>query len=443
MSEINRALSIRGWKNLHKFFSYFDKVIDRMPDGAYKKILNEIVEQSAEKELRTYHDAKSTPQDKKDEVERWFGFPVPTDMEDLRQRRTYQNMALYDKTHAALQPYLDALAKNSAINIPMPKVKPNDRELGMFSFERAMMSPKAIIGYYSIKHKKFVPVSEIEKEKKGNGYVLKADGSKVEIRQAEHDNGKKKIGTENKSSFLYKAPIIKPHKAIQLFVNIGVNCNHPAFWAGVTGMAIAKYLESRGYAVGVTMVVGISSNWMGAMRYQGEMQKEMHTRYLMVELKEIGGGYDTLTMLYVLADGSFFRYKIFRAIVAQQYEFEDAPNSSLGSAVELRILEEDISLAIKRRDWEIAQNALEFYLGGDDLVSEQHAKDTIERIIIQCEARNLLVLAAIQPEMLPALEAALAEAEAAGRETFMFHNTQVGVVTARAMIDHLTQRESV
>lgn len=433
MAEINRALSIRGWSNLHKFFAYFEKVIAKIPNGEYKQILGTI-ETDARRTLEKY---KTADADEKKEIEQWFGYPIPANIEELVNRIRYEDMPKYDRVSEDLRPYLEELAKNSSINIPIPKLKTNDRELGSFSFEKAMMMPTPVIGYYSLKHKKFVPVKEIKSNSKG-GYLLKDDNSEIEIRQLEED-GVKKISTDNKSSFLYKAPVVKPHRAIQLFINITVNCGHPAFWAGVTGMAMAKYLESRGYAVGITMVSGIA--FYSGMKHNGVELADYHTRYTMVELKEIGGGYDTLSLLYALADGTFFRYKIFQTLVAQQYEYSDRPTRNLGSAVQLETMEEDIGIAIKRRDWHIAQNALEFYIGGDDLVREEQAKSTITRIVASCEARNMLVMASLTPELLPSLIAAYDVAVAEKSETFVFNGKQIGVLMAKYMIDYLRKQK--
>lgn len=436
--KVNRALSIRSWKDLHKFFAYFDKVLAKIPDGKYSNILKGI-NNSTEEKISAYKDIPESDDvnELKKDIENHFGFPVPDSLEALKERNRFQNMPLYYNIHNELQPLLEELAKNSSMNIPLPKLKANDRELGTFSFERAMMMPTQAVGFYSVKHKKQVSPSEIKKE--GNGYVLKYDGSKIEIRQEIDAKGNKKISTDNKASFLYKAPVTKPHRAVQLFINITVNWEFPAYYAGITGMAIAKYLESRGYAVGITMVCGIMDNGRGMM-HNGKLLNNNHTRYLLVELKEVGGGYDTLTTLYALADGSCFRHKIFRDFVAQQYEYRDTPNSTLGKAVDLDIMEEDLRLAIKKRDIFIAQNALEFFIGGNDLVRLDQAKEQIIHIVTKSEAINLLTMARIMPDMMPPLREALHAAIAAKQDIFIFNGTQIGVEIARKMIDYLQQQ---
>lgn len=111
----------------------------------------------------------------------WFGFPVPKDTADAMQRRTYQNMELYEKKFFELEPFFQFLEKISTGLIPKPTIVPNDRQLGSFSLPRAMMSPIKTLCLWSNKHKREftiaegIPLDKNVKVKLNNEYEGKKD----------------------------------------------------------------------------------------------------------------------------------------------------------------------------------------------------------------------------------------------------------------------------
>ena len=75
-----------------------------------------------------------------------YGEPVPDNVADAMYRRYFLNMDLYNNAYLLMQPFLAKLEKMSNGIIPQDVIKPNDRELGVFSFERAMMSLQGATG---------------------------------------------------------------------------------------------------------------------------------------------------------------------------------------------------------------------------------------------------------------------------------------------------------
>lgn len=124
--------------------------------------------------------------------ESWFGSPVPKDTDDAMQRRTYQNVKLYERKYLDIEPMLQFLEKISTGLIPKPVIVPNDRQLGSFSLQRAMMSPTKPLCLWSNRDKREymisdgVPVTEADgsqklvKVKLNNEYVGKKEDEEEE-----------------------------------------------------------------------------------------------------------------------------------------------------------------------------------------------------------------------------------------------------------------------
>ena len=177
--------SIKLFKNLWQFCSYWDgKVKECLADN---KGNNEYARQIIAKRENVVQRLKQRGQ------EGWFGVDcdgrIPKSWDDAMYRRTYQNigikpdgsLCLYDKVYLDIEPFLSSLEKISTGLIPKPVIVANNRQLGSFSLERAMMSPTKRICLWSNKHKREYTLAEgtqtgqTVKVKLNNEYINKKD----------------------------------------------------------------------------------------------------------------------------------------------------------------------------------------------------------------------------------------------------------------------------
>lgn len=370
--------SILQHKTLYSYMAYWDKVIqDAIADGGrYGRY------------LRDEHPERVDGDCARGDV-RWLGEPCPASYADAMARNKFLNMDLYRNAYEQIKPHLQDLDKKSEAIIETPVLKPNDLELGSFSIDRAMMAIEATPAFYSPKQKKFYYLDEGEEEidPKTNKvrYFLRKDRKiELELKQLEED-GEKMWYTENKKSFLYKVNMERPNRAVRLFILIGQNAGSSTYWAGLTGVIIAQYLESKGYQVCITCVVGVE-RYSGMRNKQGVLGNGV--RWNFFNLKNYGDTYDSEALLYPLADQSFFRVRQFGYYMAEQFKYQDDFNDGLGSMPKIKDFEDSFLEKIKQREFEKEENALYYFIGGAEVYDIQTALQNIERIVLDAEQQN-------------------------------------------------------
>lgn len=165
-----------------------------------------------------------------------------------------------------------------------------------------------------------------------------------------------------------------------MFILTGANAGEPTYFAGLCGIITAIYLESKGYAVKITGVLGVS------MTINHKGQNQYGTRFSMIDLKAYDETIDSLSLLYFLADSSFFRVRQFNYYIAQQFKFKDPFDDGLGrmpSVSEFRTMLFD---KVKERDIAEEKGVLYYFFGGSEITNMQSAIDQIVSIV--CKAEN-------------------------------------------------------
>jgi hypothetical protein len=329
-----------------------------------------------------------------------YGEPVPDNVADAMYRRYFLNMELYNNAYTLMQPFLAKLEKMSNGIIPQDVIKPNDRELGVFSFERAMMSLQGATGLCVQKgdKKTFYKMNEGQpiigkdgnqsKDKEGRLlFKIEKNGETAFLTQLE-EGGDKRWVSSNKKSFLYKEKHPKPKRMIRLFVLIGQNWGVQAYWSGVTAVILANFLEGRGYAIRITAVVGVSS---GGLNFGSG--KEYGSRYNKIDVKGYEDTMDSLALLYVLADPSFFRIRQFKYYLAQQYKYKDDLNIGLGSMPDPENFRKSLDEQQKMKYVEDEKDILYYFIGGSDVEDESDVQRQLIRIVCEVENQNKEILA--------------------------------------------------
>lgn len=383
--------TILPFKGVHAYCNYWDKKVLTVT-GRYLEILNN---------LREYWNYVLPRGDTESNIAD-YGLPVPLSYQEAMDRKFFLNTALYNNVYQQLMPYLAQLEKLSEGIIPKEVIKPTDLEIGVFSFDRAAMALEEVPALYSVKEDKFYPIDEKAIEIRGkNGEhlsecsIIKKFSSEKECRlrykvmpsgvecvmvQEEEENVKM-FTSANKKSFLRKEKAPRPNRMVRFFVLTGANAGLETYWAGLTAIIAATFLESKGYAVKITGVVGIEDSGMNM-----ESTIQEGARFHMIDLKAYDETMDSLSLLYILADMSFFRVRIFEYFVAQQWQYQDTPNSQLGRMAGFDTFKAALSEEIKKRNITEEKDVLYYYFGGNQCTSIEAAKRDLIRII--CDAEN-------------------------------------------------------
>ena len=351
----------------------------------------------------------------------WFGFPVPLSVRDAMERTTYLNIGLYDNAYEKLSPFFARLEKISMGILPKPVIRPNDKQIGTFSLERAMMSVDKILRLWSDKHKEFFFINEgvgvlnadgtekkikVKVEKfEGGGFEeveapvfkLIKDGSEAYLTQYQEDftyNPKTKVreggnldwGSNNKASFLWLEKMPRPNRNIRLFVMVGgtAGLTEP-YWSGLSAVMICNFLQSKGYAVRVTACID-TKHWGNTLNFNGTLRSGF--RVHIFDVKPYDEPINSLGLLYPMADPSFYRIRCFDYFMAEQWLNRDVLNEGLYGCATLSEFKDLIAEAAKARDIVDEKDVLYYFIGGNDTQSEDGAKTNMIRIICQAENQN-------------------------------------------------------
>ena len=376
--------TILPFKGVHQYCEYWDREMQKALDSD-TDYSREIIEQ-IDRNRRKLQEG-DTPSNRK-----WFGFPVPLSYEDAMNRKMFLNMELYNNAYEELRPLLANLEKLSHGLIPKEVIRPTDLEIGIFSFDRAAMSLEQIPALFCEKNGKYYGMDEGKelldskgvqlKDKKGNlKYKIISNGFDAILTQMEED-GVKMFTSSNKKSFLRKEKLPKPDRLVRLFVLTGANAGYDTYFAGLSAIITAIYLESRGYSVRITGVLGVTTNIL----YKGSVQSG--SRFSMIDLKGYEETMDSLSLLYVLADSSFFRVRQFDYYLAQQYKYQDPLNPDLGSMPSSKIFREILDEKVKGKEIESEKDVLYYYFGGIEITNMAAVIKQIIYIICNAETHN-------------------------------------------------------
>mgnify|MGYP000974596387 CR=1 FL=1 len=422
MPDVGRS-TLRPFNSLEKFFEFFKgQTPDDTPitggKGNYEELLAE------------------TWRHIEDEIKngnvQWYGEPMPTSLEDALARERYQLMDEYNDVYKnIIKPRVQELIKNSKGKFDMPVLKYNDRNLGVFDFNRASAGLQPQYKYYSIKKKEFVEASAVKTVKDGAKYkyILIKDGSAVvlvpKIKSTDKDlihkayqeiydggnvfevlkkNGLKIGGSADaftstiKKSYVLKEITPKPKNAIRLFVKIGCSCGYTAKqykWTGYAAIGIAQLLSTLGYAVSIIGVYGVGTS----INIDGNLYNGV--RYYGINLKKFEETIDSSSILYTLSDATFFRVRFFDCIVKSSFYYKDFMDSSLGYPADIGKIKKMVFAEYGRRDELFKSNGernnnsqfLYYFVG--DIYNEQDLSTAILDIGLNVVNENQAAAAAI------------------------------------------------
>jgi hypothetical protein len=424
MADTDNQIPILQFKNLTHFCQYWDGVTnDCLNDttATGRPYADAIRSRRQNNDDRLSAPIRLTGDPPYDSRIDWFGYPVPTSVQEAMDRRAYKNMTLYNEKYEELSPFFGRLEKVSTGILPKAVIQPNDKEIGTFSLERAMMSVDKILRLWSDKHKEFFFINEgvgvmnadgtekkikVKVEKfEGGGleeveapvFKLIKDGSEAYLTQYEEGytyNPKTKVreggnldwGSNNKNSFLWLQKMPRPHRNVRLFVLIGGNgtLTEP-FWAGISAVMVCNFLQSKGYAVRVTACIE-AKHYGNTLNHNGVFRSG--NRISIFDVKPYDEPINSLGLLYPLADPSFYRIRSFDYFMAEQWKFRDVLDTGLYGSADLDEFRNLIDEAVKINDIVEEKDTLYYYIGGNDSQSLEGAKRNMIEIICKAENHN-------------------------------------------------------
>ena len=295
----------------------------------------------------------------------WFGEPFPKNLREMKERSDFQNMPLYEEfKEKFLKPLMKDLRTKSFANLLTPKLLYNEIEIGMFDFAKASANLLTKYQYYSLKHKKIVDHSEVKIFQEDGKYIylLKHDDSKVVVLPVFEDGnegvdlqklaeeveksgnvlkamvdsgisvGTKKFSTIKKS-YLSKEKIVRPKNAVRIFTEIGADANITAnqiMFSSVMAIAATEILEAIGYSVNLNAVFGYRAS--SGINLDGN-KDSAGLRAVVIPIKNFDETIYLPRALYIMADATHFRYKLFRYQIGMYGHFKDYNDFYLGQSL--------------------------------------------------------------------------------------------------------------
>lgn len=231
-----------------------------------------------------------------EEESSWYGDPPPSSFFELENPKVFSGLQLLKeiqpKIREHLNRYLQALESNT---MPKPKLAYNDRGLGVFSFDRAAMG--------------LFPAYRIDQ----------ATPMKQTVSQLNIELGQKQAATVVKNVYAYHKNKDNTYPSIVLNLMAGGNYNvsgSEMLYVGLACAELVKFLEARGIAVAVNVLIGSSFEGIANMA--------------VVPVKRFEHAVDVNQLLLMSSDPRFFRYKGFMSLIALANHFGRTIPLSLG-----------------------------------------------------------------------------------------------------------------
>lgn len=427
--ELNRRYTLVTKRNVAEFFEYYNNI----------QVTNEQINSGGG---RTYqgmmdwlkNDYSPSVINNRGSVSNreWFGEPLITSADEGLARTRYQRMDDYEDIYNRyIKPRIQEILKTSMAKLEQPQISFNDRQLGVFDFNRASLGLIPVYKYYSIKHKKMVDGSEVDTYEAGSifKYKLYSDGSPVVLVPSlltDDEKLRDKIYNEvykganifevinkydvriggvdaftstYKKVWVLKEQVKKLKNAIRIFIKIGENydCRFDNYkWNGYLGLGLAEILGTLGYAVNIIGVYGNDHQ----CNISGNGNLEHGSRFFAINLKRFDETLDKGSILYFLSDMTFFRLKIFDTIIKDAQYYKDYVDNTLGRSSSIYDIEKVMYKEFGSRDkmWnkkgEKENNCQFLYYMVGDIRDEQQLSSKILEITTDiinknAEARNL------------------------------------------------------
>jgi hypothetical protein len=212
----------------------------------------------------------------------WYGTPIPEGIEVLNSHTHFLGMYLAKKVQQQIKKQLHRyLQLTTPRMLPKPKLAHNSKGLGIFSFDRAVM------GMYRVQPTaKDTPIQRITSQMK----IALDTGNKA---------------TTIKDVFTHFKDRKASYPSLSLYIMAGANADVAGdglLYVGLACAALVDYMELRGVAVEVNVLIGTAF--------------EHRQHMAVVRVKRFQDRLDKNQLLLISSDPRYFRYKGFKALIA-------------------------------------------------------------------------------------------------------------------------------
>jgi len=354
----------------------------------------------------------------------------PLSYQDALNRNNFVYQEEYEKAKAKSKHLLDkALEKNSLAEAMKSKMIFTERELGEFIYERASMSIKPNLFYYSRVHnteldEKVVSFEVIDGK---DTYSNKEDGTPVELcikiaipPNSDYNKSDKEIFEYKESGsitdeqlenftkrgmlsissnvkkvyqFKEKQPRIK--NAIKIFMGTSLGGFTAAgqfgdFYSGITAVLLTEYLESRDYAVELVMVLG-GGRCTGCrdLGYKLNTPSKYGRRFIGITVKKFDEQLDLDQLLYCMADPSTLKIKFMRYFNVFHWLYGDRMTyaSMYWHGINSQDLSSPVGTFYKSKDIKKGNKDLMYFLV-HGVKDESAVAEAVGTILMTCENTN-------------------------------------------------------
>lgn len=320
------------------------------------------------------------------------------------------------------------LEKSSLAEAMKSKMIFTERELGEFIYERASMSIKPNLYYYSRIHGTEVNDKDVDFKIIDNveKYTYKKDSTPIELcikitiaPNSEYNKSDKEIyeyyesgnisdseldsyskrGIVSVSSnvkkvyqFKDKQPRIKNAVKIFMGTSVGGYSNvgeYGDFYSGVTVALLTEYLESKDYSVEIVMLLGGGKCKYCLPTSALNTPSKYGRRFIGITVKKFDEQIDLDSLLYWTADPSALRIKLMRYFNIFHWLYGDDMTYDTGywHSIDKRDLECPIGTYYKNKDVKKGNKDLMYFLV-HQVENEQNVAQAVLDIVLTCENTN-------------------------------------------------------
>ncbi|WP_298546183.1 hypothetical protein [uncultured Aquimarina sp.] len=213
-----------------------------------------------------------------------YGFPIPRDVEELNNHKIFGGMHLLKKIQPKIKSKLHSfLNMGDSQTIAKPKLRFNDKGIGVFSFDMAS------IGLF-----RRIPMLGSKK----SSLELTVEKLKIALQVGD-------VGSSAKKVFAHFEQKKGTFPALEVYITAGGNAKiegDALMYVGVACSELVDYMEARGIPVAVNVVVATS--------FDSQIIAGI------VRVKHFEDRLDKNQLLLLSSDPRYYRYRGFKALVS-------------------------------------------------------------------------------------------------------------------------------
>lgn len=340
--------------------------------------------------------------------ESWYG--LKSRMGRVNWRFLYERIDfvyrdVYKELKDKIWAELDKLLRNNSIaEILKKNFEWNDKELGIFSFDRASLGLTPKYAYYSFKTKQTYQEDLIERVGEGDStkYLLISDRSveitlcyevnlpndqklyidaknPINLQEIADTGGYLSVVSNIKNCFIHQVPKPKIANAVRIFIDFGCNADigwRQKIYNGLFGIILSEFFEFMGYSTSIIPYIGYS-------RHSDKQNKRVY-RLLAYQAKKFTQTLETEKLLLSCSDIAFFRTRFFLYAHLLSDSYGDNVDRGIGFNMSREEKQCSMIQYFKNKD----KNIDVFYYNVAEIYSEQQVLYNLTYLILNIDNEN-------------------------------------------------------